>query len=216
MEKNNTLVFNDLQFDLTNKEQLQVFKETYAKWSSIAEFSNFISIIKATWLNPFKREIWCVKYKDNPTQIFIWRDGYRKVAKQHKDYIYHRVDVICENDEVEVENWKLIKHKYSFKDRWAILWAYCIVKKKWYEDEIFNYVDFEEYNTGMSKWKTSPKTMIKKVAEAQTLRMVFDELLEWTYDESENYIQEIQTWSIEEREKASEILEKITAEKLEK
>lgn len=216
MEKNNTLVFNDLQFDLTNKEQLQVFKETYAKWSSIAEFSNFISIIKATWLNPFKREIWCVKYKDNPAQIFIWRDGYRKVAKQHKDYIYHRVDVICENDEVEVENWKLIKHKYSFKDRWQILGAYCIVKKKWYEDEIFNYVDFEEYNTGMSKWKTSPKTMIKKVAEAQTLRMVFDELLEWTYDESENYIQEIQTWSIEEREKASEILEKITAEKLEK
>ena len=216
MEKNNTLVFNDLQFDLTNKEQLQVFKETYAKWSSIAEFSNFISIIKATWLNPFKREIWCVKYKDNPAQIFIWRDGYRKVAKQHKDYIYHRVDVICENDEVEVENGKLIKHKYSFKDRWQILGAYCIVKKKWYEDEIFNYVDFEEYNTGMSKWKTSPKTMIKKVAEAQTLRMVFDELLEWTYDESENYIQEIQTWSIEKREKASEILEKITAEKLEK
>ena len=214
MEKNNTLVFNDLQFDLTNKEQLQVFKETYAKWSSIAEFSNFISIIKATWLNPFKREIWCVKYKDNPAQIFIWRDGYRKVAKQHKDYIYHRVDVICENDEVEVENGKLIKHKYSFKDRWQILGAYCIVKKKWYEDEIFNYVDFEEYNTGMSKWKTSPKTMIKKVAEAQTLRMVFDELLEWTYDESENYIQEIQTWSIEEREKATEILEKITSEKL--
>ena len=31
MEKNNTLVFNDLQFDLANKEQLQVFKETYAK-----------------------------------------------------------------------------------------------------------------------------------------------------------------------------------------
>jgi hypothetical protein len=27
--------------------------------------------------------------------------------------------------------------------------------------------------------------MIKKVAEAQTLRMAFDELLEWTYDESE-------------------------------
>lgn len=214
MEKNNTLVFNDLQFDLANKEQLQVFKETYAKWSSIAEFSNFISIIKATWLNPFKREIWCVKYKDNPAQIFIWRDGYRKVAKQHKDYTYHRVDVICENDEVEVENGKLIKHKYSFKDRWKILWAYCIVRKKWYEEEIFNYVDFEEYDTGMSKWKTSPKTMIKKVAEAQTLRMVFDELLEWTYDESENYIQEVQTWSIEEREKASEILEKITAEKI--
>ncbi|PZM83071.1 phage recombination protein Bet [Candidatus Gracilibacteria bacterium] len=215
-EKNNTLVFNDLQFDLANKEQLQSFKETYAKGSSIAEFSNFISIIKATKLNPFKREIWCVKYKDNPAQIFIGRDGYRKVAKQHKDYIYHRLDVICENDEVEVENGKLIKHKYSFKDRGAILGAYCIVKKKGYEDEIFNYVDFEEYNTGMSKWKTSPKTMIKKVAEAQTLRMVFDELLEGTYDESENYTQEVQTGSEAEREKASEILEKITSEKLDK
>lgn len=213
-EKNNTLVFNELKFDLTNKEQLQIFQETYAKWTSIAEFSSFISIIKATWLNPFKKEIWCVKYGNNPAQIFIWRDWYRKVAKQHQDYIYHRVDIVCENDEVEVENWKIIKHKYSFKDRWAVLWAYCIVRKKWYDEDIFNYVDFEEYNTNQSKWKTSPKTMIKKVAEAQTLRMVFDELLEWTYDESENFINEVQTWSEEEKQKASEILEKITAEKL--
>ena len=213
-EKVNILVFNDLKFDLTNKEQLQVFQETYAKWTSIAEFTNFISIIKATKLNPFKREIWCVKYWNNPAQIFIWRDGYRKVAKQHPDYVYHRVDIICENDEAEFENGKLIKHKYNFKDRWSILWAYCIVRKKWFDEDIFNFVDFSEYDTKQSKWKTAPKTMIKKVAEAQTLRMVFDELLEWTYDESEDYFNEVQTWNAEDKEKASEILEKITSGKL--
>lgn len=192
-KKENTLVFNDLEFNLADKSQLTNFQNTYAKWTSAPEFASFIWIIKATWLNPFKKEVWCVKYGSSPAQIFVWRDGYRKVAKQHKDYISHRVDVICENDETEVENWKLTKHKYSFKDRWDIIWAYCIVRKKGFDEEIYNFVDFQEYNTNQSKWKSSPKTMIKKVAEAQTLRMVFDELLEWTYDESEYFENKIET-----------------------
>ncbi len=208
-KKENTLVFNDLTFDLTNKEQLENFQKTYAKGTTKPEFASFIWIIKATGLNPFKRELWCVKYGNNPAQIFVWRDGYRKVAKQHPDYISHRVDVICKNDETVVENGILTKHKYSFNDRWEILWAYCIVEKRGYNKPIYNFVDFVEYNTNQSKWKTAPKTMIKKVAEAQTLRMVFDELLEGTYDEAENIHRETQTGGENEQEKANLIFEEL-------
>lgn len=44
-----------------------------------------------------------------------------------------------------------------------------------------------EYNTGRSVWAQKPSTMIKKVAEAQVLRMTFQELFAGTYDESEQW-----------------------------
>lgn len=44
-----------------------------------------------------------------------------------------------------------------------------------------------EYATGKSLWVTKPETMIKKVAEAQVLRMTFVEEFNGTYDESEEW-----------------------------
>ena len=40
---------------------------------------------------------------------------------------------------------------------------------------------------GLTLWDTKPETMIKKVAEAQGLRMTFQELFAGTYDESEQW-----------------------------
>lgn len=184
--ENNVLTFWSLVLDLSNTSQLQQLQLTYAKWTTPQEFWMFIGIMKSTWLNPFKKELWCVKYGTSPAQIFIGRDWYRKIAKQHPDYKWHRVDVVCSKDVCHIKNGLVTNHEYSVTDRWNIIWAYCVVKR-WKLEDLMHFVDFDEYNTGKSKWKDSPKTMIKKVAEAQTLRMAFDDLLEWTYDESEIY-----------------------------
>lgn len=150
------------------------------------EFKTFVEIGRATGLNPFLREIWAVKYKNNPASIFIGRDGYRKSAQTHKDYEHHTVDAVYDNDEFEFMDGK-VRHKYNLKDRGSLVGAYCIVQRKGAKLPAFNYVEYGEYKQPFGVWIQKPATMIKKVAEAQGLRGSFQELFAGTYEESENW-----------------------------
>lgn len=168
------------------QETLQQIKTIYGKNLNPAEFNIFMQLGKATGLNPFLKEIWAVKYKDSPAQIFVGRDGYRKSAQSHPEYDYHLADAVYSNDDFKVENGE-VKHSYNLKDRGKLIGAYCTVKRKHSEKPIFNYVELAEYNKFQSVWKEKPATMIKKVAEAQALRMAFQELFAGTYHEYENW-----------------------------
>ncbi len=156
-----------------DQSKLAEVKKLFAPKLTDDEFNTFVWIWQATWLNPFLREIWAVKYSWQSANIFIWRDGYRKSAQANKEYDYHTTDSVYSNDIFEVAN------------RWTLVWAYCIVKRKSSTKAMFSFVDISEYNTNQSVWKQKPATMIKKVAEAQALRWSFQELFAWTYDESE-------------------------------
>ena len=173
-----------------DQTKLSEVKQLFAPKLTENEFNTFVWIWKATWLNPFLREIWAVKYSTQPASIFIWRDGYRKSAQSNKEYDYHTVDSVYSNDIFEVENWE-VKHKYNFTNRWNLVWAYCIVKRKSATKSMFSFVDLSEYNTNLSVWKQKPATMIKKVAEAQALRWTFQELFAGTYDESEEIKEDV-------------------------
>ena len=149
------------------------------------EFQFFVSLGITLGANPFKREIWAVKYDaSRPAQIFCGRDFYRRKAQEQKNYLRHYANAVCENDEYYVED-GLPVHKYKLKDRGKLLLAYCLVYKKDNKEPFFIEVDFDEYNQGQSNWKTKPKTMLKKVAEAQGLRAAFQGVFAGTYDESE-------------------------------
>jgi len=190
-----------------DSQQMVEVKKLFAPNLNDNEFQTFVWIWKATGLNPFLREIWAVKFWTNPASIFIWRDWYRKSAQANKEYDYHIVDAVYQNDNFEVDNWE-VKHKYNFTNRWELVGAYCIVKRKSSSKAMFNFVNLIEYylwNRVIKDWKitdevkkkydwklmwetiwdTKPATMIKKVAEAQWLRGTFQELFAWTYDESE-------------------------------
>lgn len=150
---------------------------------SPTEFKTFVQIGLATGLNPFLREIWAVKYGPS-AQIFVGRDGYRKSAQRHPLYDHHIVDAVYSNDNFEKTETG-VKHTYNLKDRGQLLGAYCAVKRKGSEQACFVYVELKEYSTGRALWKDKPATMIKKVAEAQALRMAFQELFAGTYAEEE-------------------------------
>ena len=167
-----------------SENKLTDIKKLFANNLNDNEFETFVWIWKATGLNPFLREIWAVKYWNNPANIFIWRDWYRKSAQANKEYDYHLVDAVYENDNFSVKNWE-VEHIYNFKNRWALIWAYCLVKRRNSSKAMFTFVELSEYDTKQSVWKTKPATMIKKVAEAQGLRWAFQELFAWTYEESE-------------------------------
>lgn len=165
---------------------LDDIKATCAKDLTNTEFKILVQMGKATGLNPYLKEIWGVKYGNNPAQIFVGRDGYRKSAQAHVLYDYHTADAVYSNDVFKVTNGEVF-HEYSFKDRGVLVGGYCVVQRKGSSKPSFVFVDIKEYNKNQSVWKDKPATMIKKVAEAQCLRMAFQELFSGTYHEDEEY-----------------------------
>jgi len=168
--------------------KLNEIRKLFAPKLTEMEFQFFVGLGKATNLNPFTREIWCVKYQDSaPAQVFIGRDGYRKAAQAHSEYDYHQCDAVYENDLFEVHNGE-VKHSYKLVNRGALVGAYCIAKRHKSSRPIYVFAELKEYSTGKSLWNSStgkPATMIKKVAESQCLRACFQDLLGGTYGEEE-------------------------------
>lgn len=181
---------NDVLMMWENKEQLQEIRKLFAPKLSDSEFQFFVGLGKASRLNPFTREIWAVKYQENqPAQVFIGRDGYRKAAQAHPEYDFHQADAVYENDEYEVVN-GVVHHKYKLSNRGKLVGAYCVAKRHKSSRPIYVFCELSEYSTGRSLWNTQtgkPATMIKKVAESQCLRACFQDLLGGTYAEEEEW-----------------------------
>lgn len=157
----------------SDKSRLSEIKSLYAPKATDLEFRAFVEMGKATALNPFLREIWLVKYSPtDPAQIFIGRDGYRKLLSRTNGYEGHIVDAVYSNDEFHVDLINgHVKHLPNLKDRGRLLGAYCIAYMKGLRIPAYTFVDLSEYDLQRSLWKTHKATMIKKVAEAQTTRM---------------------------------------------
>jgi phage recombination protein Bet len=171
-----------------NQKNLEEIRKLFAPKLTETEFQFFVGLGKATQLNPFTREIWCVKYQENtPAQVFVGRDGYRKAAQRHHDYDYHQCDAVYENDLFKVSKGE-VEHSYTLKNRGELIGAYCIAKRRNSEKPIYLFAELKEYSTGKSLWNSAtgkPATMIKKVAESQCLRACFQDLLGGTYGEEE-------------------------------
>lgn len=181
---------NDVLTMFENKEQLVEIRKLFAPKLNDNEFGMFTGLAKAQGLNPYNREIWAIKYDEkSPAQIFIGRDGYRTMAQRNPDYEYHQADAVYENDEFSVRNGEVM-HSYSLKNRGKVVGGYGITKRRSSDKSMYVFVSIEEYNQNRSVWKDKPATMIKKVAEAQVLRMAFQEIFAGTYDESEQWIDE--------------------------
>lgn len=180
------LVNNNLSM-WEDHSKLEQIKKLFAPQLTEAEFEFFIGLGKATGLNPFTKEIWAVKYGNGAAQVFIGRDGYRIAAQRHPEYDYHQSDAVYENDEFKVIQGE-VGHSYNLKNRGKLIGAYCIVKRKRSQKPMYVFVELSEYTTNKSLWNKEtgkPATMIKKVAEAQALRMAFQDLLGGTYCKEE-------------------------------
>jgi len=165
-------------------KSLEEVKKLFAPNLTNIEFSMFVQMGKATGLNPFLREIWAVKFGNNPAQIFVGRDGYRKSAQSYPKYDYHYAEAVYSNDYFKSQD-GVYHHEFNLKDRGELVGAFCNVKRKDSTRPISVFVEFKEYDLKQSIWKTKPATMIKKVAESQALRMAFQEKFAGTYEENE-------------------------------
>ena len=165
--------------------QADLIRKQFAPTLTESEFIMFVGLGKALGANPFTREIWAVKYRqDQPASIFCGRDFYRRKAQEQPDYDGHMVEAVYAKDQFEMLDGEP-HHKFNMKERGALIGAYCIVRRKRVKQPYVVSVRLSEYNKGFSSWNTMPETMIKKVAEAQGLRGAFQGVFAGTYDESE-------------------------------
>lgn len=183
-------------------------RQLFAPNLSTDEFSLYMSMGMELGANPFKREIWAIKFGQAPAQIFCARDLYRRVAQEQVDFEGIQVDAVYENDKFSVNNGKVI-HEYQLKNRGNLVGAYCITYRKGVLP-YYVFVELSEYYLGNknidgsvkkrkdfktqswidmqpTNWDTKPATMIKKVAEAQSTRGAFSGKLGNTYGEAEQW-----------------------------
>jgi phage recombination protein Bet len=166
--------------------QLKTIKQIYAPKLSENEFTAFVQMGIALGLNPFLREIWAIKYDEKVgAQIFIGRDGYRKLISRNHNYNGHTAQAVYSNDEFHVDLVNVqVKHIMNLKDRGKLMGAYSIVYMKNIEKPYYVWVNFDEYNLKRSVWNEKPASMIAKVAECQAIRMA-DQSCCGTYSDDE-------------------------------
>lgn len=154
-------------------EEVAIIKQTVAKGTTDAELAYFLSVAKASGLNPFNKEVWCYKNKGGDLLVFTGRDGFLSKAQSNPAFNGVRSSEVRANDdfELDIANNK-IHHKFGIEDRGKIIGAYAIVFRKDGEPTI-EWADFETYNKGYNTWKTNPAEMIKKVAESHSLKKAF-------------------------------------------
>jgi phage recombination protein Bet len=155
-------------------EQIQLMKDTVARGATDNEFKLFMHLAQSYGLDPFLKEIWCLKYGSNqPATVFTSRDGYLKIASRDVQMDGIQSDVVYDGDALEKLPDGRVRHTYG-NPRGAVIGAYALVYRKDRSMPAYFYAPLTEYNAGNNPtWKKYPSAMIVKVAEAMALKRAF-------------------------------------------
>ena len=135
-----------------NPQQIQLIRDMCAKDCTDNEFLLLMQLAKTYQLDPFAKQIWAVKYGNNPAAIFCGRDGFLAIA--HRSGKFDGMESGTRKDGDDLVGW-------------------CRVYRKDMSRPFEVEVSLSEYSTGKNLWLTKPKTMIVKVAESHALRRAF-------------------------------------------
>ena len=130
-----------------------------------------LAIVKNRNLNPFTREVYFIKYGNNPAQIVVSKDAFMKRAEQNPNYDGFESGVIYEDEKGELKNKKGIILPKGAK----LIGGWCEVYRKDRTRPIYREVELSAYNTGKNWWQKAPGQMIEKVAIVAAVRDTFSE-----------------------------------------
>lgn len=165
-----TEVVNNVPADLKPEQAMENWSEgdrktiwnISAKGTTQSEFKVLLYQAMKYGVDPLSKEIYAIKYGNNPASIFIGRDGFLKIA--HRSGTFDGMETrVIKKDGTEA----LI---CDFQDLYG---AVCRVYRKDIKLPFEVAVKLSEYNTGKRNWAKIPETMIKKVAESQALKKAF-------------------------------------------
>jgi len=159
-KQDNNLVHNSWE------DRMELVRRKFGKDLNQTEWELFLYVARLYDLNPLLREIWAIKFRGQPAQIFTGRDGLLKIAHQSGMCDGMKTVLLIE------QNWQALESDIAPKVS-EILGAKCYVWRKDMSHPVEVSVKFSEYDKGRSTWKDKPDTMLRKVSESHCLRRAF-------------------------------------------
>lgn len=160
---------------------VNTIRSTVAKGASDHELQMFLHLCNQYQLDPFRKEIWFIKYGGEPT-IMTSRDGYLKIAQQSPDFEGIMSQEVRDNDFFEMDPASgTVTHRFAqpMSKRGKIVGAWATAHRKGVKP-VSIFVNYDEYKGPDTDrkgkptiWKKYPSAMIIKVAEAFVLKRQF-------------------------------------------
>lgn len=163
------------QFEYS-EDFVQTVKDTFAKGATDNELKLFLQTAKRTGLDPFARQIYCIKRYDGAAggmvmgvQISI--DGFRLIADRTNCYVPSREPTYTFDEDRNLES--------------ATAYIKKLVAGTWHEVSATafysEYVQTKKDGEPNSMWKKMPRLMLAKTAESLVLRKAFPAELSGLY-----------------------------------
>lgn len=157
-----------LDLETESRKQIEALtiadvKKLFCEQASEKEILLFLNTAKAFNLNPFKREIYLVKYKtDSPAQYVVGYEVYLKRAEKSPRFKGFKrwAEYTKPDDKYPVKAFIEI-----YIDGWTVPLTHSV---KWNE-----YVQLNQYNKPNRMWENKPETMLLKVVTEQGFRLAF-------------------------------------------
>lgn len=153
------------------------------------EVMMYLTLCRYQHLNPFLKEVYLIKYGNNPATIVTGKDLFMKRANRNPKYAGKKAGIIIQDKEsgelTEREGTFYIPENENLVGGWAKVYI-ADHKEPEYASVSFNeYVGRKSDGSLNSQWATKPATMIRKVALVQALREAFPEDCEGLYSPEE-------------------------------
>lgn len=157
------------------------------------EVMMFISLCKFQRLNPFLREAYLIKFRDNPATIVTGKEAFMKRAMRNPAYAGIEAGVVVMLPDGLMDNrvGSIVLKGETLVGGWAK------VHVKGWAVPMMVTVSFDEYVGRKSngevnqQWSTKPASMIRKVAVVQALREAFPEDLGGMYTAEERAVEDL-------------------------
>jgi phage recombination protein Bet len=180
-----------------NRDQLDLLKQTIAKDTTDDEFSLFIEVCKHKGLDPFAKQIYCIKRYDQEAGKYVMTiqtgiDGFRLQAERSGKYAGQTPPEWCDAS-----------------GRWLPVWladtppaaARVGVYRKDFQAPLYSIAVFKEYAPRYKRkeggfdlvpmWKRMPANQLIKCAEAGALRKAFPDECGGMYVPEEMHRQDV-------------------------
>lgn len=155
------------------------------------EIVMFINLCKFQGLNPFLREAYLIKYKNQPATIVTGKSAFEKRASRCEKYRGFRAGIVVLNDGgVENREGTIVLNGEMLVGGWADVFVAGYEHPVHIEVSINEYIGRKNDGSVNKQWSTKPATMIRKVAKMQALREAFPENFQGMYVAEEAQVEE--------------------------